>query len=68
MQNERQQAYENVHELVSNEQRRQKEIHDKNIKELNVKQLEKVWLRNFVIEKETIEEISQTMDRTVLSC
>ncbi len=59
MQNERQQAYELVKDLVSKEQKRQKQHHDKNIKEINVNIGDKVWLRDFVIKKNTSKKFHQ---------
>ena len=59
MQNERQHAYAVAKELVSEEQRGQKKNHDRHIKQLNVKQGEKVWLRNFIVKKGTSKKFHQ---------
>eukprot|EP00794_Sanderia_malayensis_P005886 gene5886-biopygen4888 len=59
MQNERQQAYSLVKELVAKEQQRQKTHHDKNIKQLNVKVGEKVWIRDFIVKKGTSKKFHQ---------
>ena len=59
MQNERQQAYSLVKELVAKEQQRQKEHHDKGIKEIDVKVGDKVWLHDFVIKKNTSKKFHQ---------
>ena len=59
MQNERQQAYTLVKELVSKEQLRQKIHHDQDIKELKVKVGDKVWLRDFIVKKGTSKKFHQ---------
>eukprot|EP00795_Rhopilema_esculentum_P001556 gene1556-16005_t len=59
MQNERQQAYTLVKELVTKEQLRQKIHHDQDINELKVKDGYKVWLRNFIVKKGTSKKFHQ---------
>ena len=59
MQNERQQAYTLVKELVSKEQLRQKIHHDQDIKELKVKVGDKVWIRDFIVKKGTSKKFHQ---------
>eukprot|EP00794_Sanderia_malayensis_P000882 gene882-biopygen147 len=59
MQNERQQAYSMVKELVAKEQQRQKRHHDEGIKEIEVNVGEKVWLRDFVVKKNTSKKFHQ---------
>ena len=59
MQNERQQAYALVKELVTKEQKRQKSYHDKGIKELSVKVGDKIWLRDFIVKKGTSKKFHQ---------
>ena len=44
---------------MSKEQNRQKEIHDGNIKKLEVTPGDKVWLRNFVVKKGTSKKFHQ---------
>ena len=51
MQNERQQAYTLVKELVRKEQQQQKSYHDKGIKDLLVKIGDKVWLHDISVKK-----------------
>eukprot|EP00794_Sanderia_malayensis_P019624 gene19624-biopygen13894 len=59
MQNERQQAYSMVKELVAKEQQRQKRHYDEGIKEIEVNVGEKVWLRDFVVNKNTSKKFHQ---------
>ena len=59
MQNERQQAYATVKDLVAREQKRQKEHHDENIKEIQIKTGDKVWIRDFIIKRGTSKKFHQ---------
>ena len=60
MQNERQQAYNLVKELVRKEQQPKKSYHDKGIKELLVKIGDRVWLRDFSVKKGTSKKFNQS--------
>ena len=59
MQNERQQAYATVKDLVAKEQKRQKDRHDENIKEVDIQIGDKVWIRDFIIKKGTSKKFHQ---------
>ena len=59
VQNTRQQAYAIVKDLVAKEQKRQKKYHDQNVKEIQIKEDDKVWLRDFIVKAGTSKTFHQ---------
>ena len=59
MQNERRIAYETIKDLTSKEQQRQKKLHDKNLRKIQLQVGDRVWLRDYIVKKGTSKKFHQ---------